>query len=375
MNILAALVLVLATVLALIITWVVYKNRQNLATSYSSVRGLFSKDVMITVLVTAVIQWFLWAIAHDRWNSFWNSPMFFPTIFAAFAIARVWKKNAWGSTGVELMTVGSLAVMFFPSGKLGAEKSPSVKVVNYDRPLALGVASSEVRLANEPHTYCPPSADMDTVKAAFPNNPEAWNIVYAEGRNCRQFTDSARTQVLRGAVDSMDTGIFQVNRSVWGDSLRSWNVDPNTLQGNIEATKRIIRQVGFDAWFKSERCWRYRVCSSNATHPTPPTTPLIAMEIGEVKEVEVPVGRPSFRIQIKPGQWLEEMPGVRGRSYYKIEQYGSRYEVNDSTCIYLNYLVTEIAYEAIDSPFPMVVRIMDYFDGRRKTEKTKKGGC
>jgi hypothetical protein len=71
--------------------------------------------------------------------------------------------------------------------------------------------------------------------------------------NLRQFEDNG--EVRRGRLHSPDTGLFQINKKVWGETAEKLNLDIETLEGNIKMAKVVYDTQGLQAWKASQHCW------------------------------------------------------------------------------------------------------------------------
>ncbi len=51
-----------------------------------------------------------------------------------------------------------------------------------------------------------------------------------------------------------DRGLFQV-APLWVPELKKAGIDPDTLEGNVQAARYIYNRQGLAAWSSSEHCW------------------------------------------------------------------------------------------------------------------------
>ena len=70
-----------------------------------------------------------------------------------------------------------------------------------------------------------------------------------------QFRQMDGDKPLKGVVNNLDTGLFQINKKHWLDIANKLGYDIDTLQGNINMAEYIYEQQGVGAWDASNGCW------------------------------------------------------------------------------------------------------------------------
>lgn len=101
----------------------------------------------------------------------------------------------------------------------------------------------------------PPQAEVLTVKA-LPTPVKIDNVLkkiaWCESKN-RQFDENGA--VLRGKVNPLDTGYFQLNKKYHlADSIRL-GMDIETLEGNKAYAQHLYETQGTTPWNWSKPCW------------------------------------------------------------------------------------------------------------------------
>jgi hypothetical protein len=109
-------------------------------------------------------------------------------------------------------------------------------------------------------TYVPtgtPPFSNDTVEgeiiAEFGLNSTMYRIAQCESR-FRQFDASG--EVLRGLVNPLDRGVYQINEKYWLEESLKLNIDIYDTTGNIDMARHILKVQGVGAWAASQDCWR-----------------------------------------------------------------------------------------------------------------------
>jgi hypothetical protein len=92
----------------------------------------------------------------------------------------------------------------------------------------------------------------ESVKETFPNTPVMWRVAKCESGN-RQFKDNG--EVLRGAVNPLDVGVYQINEKYHLEAAKSLNLDIETLEGNLAYAKLLYEAQGTKPWLASKPCW------------------------------------------------------------------------------------------------------------------------
>ncbi len=61
--------------------------------------------------------------------------------------------------------------------------------------------------------------------------------------------------VLRGAVDSADTGVMQINTRYHAEKARELGLDLNNLYDNMAYARELYKRQGTRPWNASANCW------------------------------------------------------------------------------------------------------------------------
>ena len=80
----------------------------------------------------------------------------------------------------------------------------------------------------------------------------AQSIAFCES-TMRQFDKNGK--VLRGRVDSADTGLFQINKRYHKARADKHGYDINTTEGNIGYALYLLQTDGSRHWNASKKCW------------------------------------------------------------------------------------------------------------------------
>ena len=87
---------------------------------------------------------------------------------------------------------------------------------------------------------------------AFGLNSTMYHIARCES-GFRPFDASG--EVLRGLVNPLDRGIYQINEKYWLEESIKQNYDIRTIDGNISMAQFIMDTQGVNAWSASSKCW------------------------------------------------------------------------------------------------------------------------
>ncbi|MGE3539616.1 MAG: hypothetical protein AB7N91_19570 [Candidatus Tectimicrobiota bacterium] len=100
----------------------------------------------------------------------------------------------------------------------------------------------------------PPGLQLQFVRQTDDSLPPVMQrIAQCESRG-RQFTRQGK--VLRGMRNPHDTGLFQINRVVWGEKAQALGYDLHTLEGNTQMARYIFENYGSEPWQSSAACWK-----------------------------------------------------------------------------------------------------------------------
>src|SRR3990167_6058732 len=93
----------------------------------------------------------------------------------------------------------------------------------------------------------------EIVKEVFRDDPIMVAISKCES-GMRQF--DANGNVVKGARDKRDTGIFQINTYYHGEEAKRLGHDITTLEGNLAYAKTLYEKEGTRPWNASKKeCW------------------------------------------------------------------------------------------------------------------------
>jgi len=69
----------------------------------------------------------------------------------------------------------------------------------------------------------------------------------------RQFNEDG--EVIRGRINPLDIGRFQINLHYHGDRAKELGIDLFTLEGNTEYALMLYKEQGTQPWLWSAHCW------------------------------------------------------------------------------------------------------------------------
>lgn len=69
----------------------------------------------------------------------------------------------------------------------------------------------------------------------------------------RQFDASG--EVLRGQINRLDRGIYQINEKYHLETAKRLGHDIYTVEGNLDMAAYILKTQGLQAWDASSKCW------------------------------------------------------------------------------------------------------------------------
>lgn len=72
----------------------------------------------------------------------------------------------------------------------------------------------------------------------------------------RQFDDDS---VLRGRINPLDIGVFQINEPYWLESAEKLGYDIHTIEGNIDMALWLYKNQGLNPWYLSKPCWKNKI--------------------------------------------------------------------------------------------------------------------
>ena len=62
-------------------------------------------------------------------------------------------------------------------------------------------------------------------------------------------------EVIKGVINSFDTGLFQINELYHGEAAEKMGLDIFTLAGNVKYALHLFETQGTQPWSASEFCW------------------------------------------------------------------------------------------------------------------------
>jgi len=90
------------------------------------------------------------------------------------------------------------------------------------------------------------------IRERFKDSPILIEIARCES-TFRQFNDDGT--ILRGRVDSDDTGVLQINKRYHLEAAQKLGFDIETLAGNMDYGELLYKKQGTDPWNASKHCW------------------------------------------------------------------------------------------------------------------------
>ena len=90
----------------------------------------------------------------------------------------------------------------------------------------------------------------------FEDAPIMIEVAYCESR-FRMFNKEG--EVLRGEVNPLDVGIFQVNEFYHLESSKNLDIDIHTIKGNLQYARYLYDKNSLKDWAASRPCWEPRM--------------------------------------------------------------------------------------------------------------------
>lgn len=95
--------------------------------------------------------------------------------------------------------------------------------------------------------------DTETaVRSYFSDIPVMIQIARCESTFKHTLADGT---VLRGVVDSADTGVMQINTRYHAEKARELGLDLNNLYDNMAYARELYKRQGTRPWDSSKSCW------------------------------------------------------------------------------------------------------------------------
>lgn len=114
------------------------------------------------------------------------------------------------------------------------------------------VSSTEVRLTGETDTEA-------IVRAYFEDIPVLIQVARCESTFRHTLDDGS---VLKGKVDSADTGVMQINKRYHEKAAVKLGLDLNNIYDNMAYARHLYEKQGTQPWSASQTCWG-RTLASN----------------------------------------------------------------------------------------------------------------
>ena len=92
-----------------------------------------------------------------------------------------------------------------------------------------------------------------TIISLLQDTPELIAVARCES-GLRQFNSDG--SVLRGVVNSLDIGLFQLNLKYHGEQAKKLGYDIFTIEGNVGYAKKLYKESGLKSWYLSQFCWQ-----------------------------------------------------------------------------------------------------------------------
>lgn len=112
----------------------------------------------------------------------------------------------------------------------------------------LAVATASPRLAMK--TY--PGSDESIVRSYFQDIPVMIEVARCESTFRHNLEDGS---VLRGRVDSADTGVMQINKRYHQSSAAAMDLNLDDIYDNMAYARHLYETQGIQPWSASARCW------------------------------------------------------------------------------------------------------------------------
>lgn len=97
-----------------------------------------------------------------------------------------------------------------------------------------------------------PKTEKEIILDYFKDIPIMQEIAWCESRYRQHKEDGT---VLKGIVDSRDTGAFQINTHYHLATSKKLGLDIYTLDGNLAYARYLYETQGVSPWSASSNCW------------------------------------------------------------------------------------------------------------------------
>ncbi len=111
------------------------------------------------------------------------------------------------------------------------------------------IATNEDRVAEERLVGM---STEDSVRSYFSDIPVMIQIARCESTFKHTLSDGS---VLRGVVDSADTGVMQINLRYHAEKARELGLDLTNLYDNMAYARELYKRQGTRPWAASASCW------------------------------------------------------------------------------------------------------------------------
>lgn len=132
----------------------------------------------------------------------------------------------------------------------GLPKVATAKHVTYSNNSAVSAVASSVKHSG--------SNTESAVRDYFSDIPVMIEIAYCESTFRHDLADGS---VLRGRVDSADTGVMQINKRYHLQSATAMNLNLDNLYDNMAYARHLYEKQGLQPWSSSAPCWNRKVAS------------------------------------------------------------------------------------------------------------------
>ena len=190
-----------------------------------------------------MVNWLVWALSHDFWNSLWaNQPRFWALNISGWIAPclilikdeETKKTHTIAKAFAKIIGVLALAILAIGlSSYLGLRQKWSNWVAG--------------KLTTPPNQQFAVGIDQILME-----------ICNAESGG-RQFEEDGKTP-LKGKEDSDDTGICQINKRIWKEEIAKSRIDIGaSAEENKLFAKRLYLQYGAGPWLKSMHRWGSKI--------------------------------------------------------------------------------------------------------------------
>jgi hypothetical protein len=103
------------------------------------------------------------------------------------------------------------------------------------------------------YSYSGSSAETESiVRSYFSDIPVMIEIARCESTFRHSLSDGS---ILRGRVDSADTGVMQINKRYHQATANAMNLNLENIYDNMAYARHLYEEQGLQPWRSSSRCW------------------------------------------------------------------------------------------------------------------------